>query len=74
MVAIAGDISQSGLGISSDDEKTLVENVSVVFHSAATVRFDEILKTAVEMNLKGTMRVVELCRKLKLLEVIQYSQ
>ena len=73
MVAIAGDISQSGLGISSDDEKTLVENVSVVFHSAATVRFDEILKTAVEMNLKGTMRVVELCRKLKLLEVIQYS-
>jgi thioester reductase-like protein len=32
------------MGISADDEKKLIENVNIVFHSAATVRFDEPLK------------------------------
>ncbi len=42
--AIEGDILEPNLGISPEDEKKLVENVNIVFHSAATVRFDEPLK------------------------------
>lgn len=42
--AIEGDILDPNMGISPEDDKKLVENVNVVFHSAATVRFDEPLK------------------------------
>ena len=43
VVALAGDISLPRLGLSDQDLDSLVENVSVIFHSAATVRFDEEL-------------------------------
>ena len=69
LVAIGGDMSLAQMGISPADVKMLSENVSIVFHSAATVKFDEVLKIAVEMNLKGTMRLIELCRKMERLEV-----
>ena len=41
LIPLNGDISKPKLGLSEDDYNTLVENVSIVFHSAATVRFDE---------------------------------
>jgi fatty acyl-CoA reductase len=58
------------MGISPEDEKKLIENVNIVFHSAATVRFDEPLKVAVDMNIIGTKKVVDLSRKLNNLEVL----
>ena len=42
--AISGDIVQEGLGIDQSDEDILVRDVSVVFHSAATIKFDEDMK------------------------------
>lgn len=57
------------MGVSSSDIKILSDNVSIVFHSAATVKFDQTLKSAVEMNLKGTMHLIQLIRKLKHLDV-----
>lgn len=68
-MAINGDVTQSELGISPLDQKTLVDNVSIVFHSAATVKFDEALKLSVAMNLLGTKRLVELSYKMTKLEV-----
>lgn len=44
LVAVEGDLVEPGLGISENDRETLKKNVHVVFHSAATVRFDEPLK------------------------------
>lgn len=41
---ISGDCSLQDLGISESDRKLLAENVSIVYHCAATVRFDETLK------------------------------
>lgn len=70
LVPIAGDMSLPSLGVSASDTKILSDSVSIVFHSAATVKFDEALKSAVEMNLKGTMRLIELCRKMERLDVI----
>ncbi len=42
--AIEGDLMEPSMGISEEDEKKLIDNVNIVFHSAATVRFDEPLK------------------------------
>lgn len=69
--AISGDITSPQLGISDADCQTLIENVSIVFHVAATVKFDEVLKISVAMNLVGTKRLVELCHKMPKLKVIQ---
>lgn len=44
----------------------------VVFHSAATVKFDEALKLSVTINMVGTKRLVELCHKMMSLEVALY--
>ncbi|XP_077518789.1 fatty acyl-CoA reductase 1-like isoform X2 [Amblyomma americanum] len=62
--AVAGDLTQPNLGLSTNDQDTLVANVSVVFHSAATVKFDEPLKRAVQLNVLGTRRVVDLCKQM----------
>lgn len=53
------------MGISSSDREILKQNVTIVFHVAATVRFDEKLKLALSINVIGTKEVINLCRELK---------
>ncbi|XP_037071461.1 putative fatty acyl-CoA reductase CG5065 [Pollicipes pollicipes] len=68
LVAVPGDIMQPGLGLSSTDKARLQEEVSIVFHSAATVKFDEALKVSVNMNVKGTQSLLNLAKNMKRLE------
>jgi len=70
LVAVSGDIMQPELGISAADQAVLAAEVSVVFHSAATVKFDEALKLSVAMNILGTQRLVHLCHKMARLEAL----
>jgi len=72
LVAISGDITLDGLGISAADLKQVTDNVSIVFHSAATLKFNEELKRAVEINIKGTKRVLDMCHQCKRLEAMIY--
>lgn len=44
LIAVEGDLLEPDLGISDKDRQELIHNVNVVFHSAATVRFDEPVK------------------------------
>ena len=44
IIPIAGDIVYQGMGISIKDLEKIVENVNIVIHSAATVKFDEPLR------------------------------
>lgn len=69
MKSVCGDLAAPGLGISNEDRKKLASSVAVVFHVAATVKFEEPLKTAVDINLGGTASVLELCREMNKLEV-----
>ncbi|XP_054720630.1 putative fatty acyl-CoA reductase CG5065 [Uloborus diversus] len=64
VVPIVGDISLPNLGIKESDANILIKHVSVVFHSAATVRFDEPMKKSVNLNLLGTQRVLQLAQKM----------
>lgn len=69
VTAVKGDVTFPGYGLSPSDLRLLTENVSVVFNSAATIKFDEELKAALEMNVKGPMQLLEICRQMKRLEV-----
>ena len=44
VIPIQGDITFDGLGIPENELNLLIQDVSIVFHSAATVKFDEPLK------------------------------
>lgn len=61
---INGNITYPGLGISYDNMITLKNEVNIVLHSAATIRFDEPLKKALEINLCGTESVINFCNQL----------
>lgn len=70
IVAIAGDCSLAGLNISICDRQTLIQNVNIVFHGAATVRFDEKIQLSVNINVHGTQEILDLCSEMKSLQVI----
>lgn len=44
IIPVSGDVTMPGLGISPSDERKLEQQVSIVFHVAATIRFDEPLR------------------------------
>ncbi|KAK9295404.1 hypothetical protein QLX08_010260 [Tetragonisca angustula] len=62
---VQGDMSLPDLGISPADRTMLIHNMNIVFHVAATVRFNEPLNVAVNTNTKDTARVIQLCKELK---------
>ena len=68
---VQGDITQPGLGISAHNREELCREVSIVFHVAATIRFNENLKVALQTNVKGTQEVVNLCKEMPHLTVSQ---
>jgi len=51
--------------MSDDDYDLLIRNVSIVFHVAATVRFDEPIREAIIKNVRGTLEVVKLSEQMK---------
>ena len=57
------------MGLTESDRKLLIDEVNIVFHLAATIRFDEPLKKAVLLNTRGTKLVLELAKQMKNLEV-----
>lgn len=63
LIPIQGDVGLENLGISPADRQTLVTNVNVIIHSAATLDFHEPLKPTVEINLLGTRRITQLAKE-----------
>ncbi|XP_075974339.1 putative fatty acyl-CoA reductase CG5065 [Anticarsia gemmatalis] len=70
LVPIPGDINSPNLGISYENEQTLIEKVSVVIHSAATIKFNMPLKEAWRTNVEGTRIILELTRRMQRIEVL----
>uniref|UniRef100_A0A336LBT4 Fatty acyl-CoA reductase n=2 Tax=Culicoides sonorensis TaxID=179676 RepID=A0A336LBT4_CULSO len=62
---IQGDVLEDQLGISDNDRNTLHENIDIVFHCAANVRFDQPLKQAVQFNTLGTHKMLQLAENMK---------
>ena len=67
---VTGDITKEQFGLSQPDMDKLCEEVEVVFHSAATIKFDEKLTEAVKLNVGAVYTLMELCKLMKKLQVI----
>lgn len=69
IIPINGDCVTENLGLSEHDRNLLRENVSILFHCAATLKLEAKLKDAVEHNTAGTEKVLQLAREIKNLKV-----
>ncbi|KAK3922413.1 Fatty acyl-CoA reductase 1 [Frankliniella fusca] len=68
LVAVSGDCAELGLGLAAEDRAMLRDRVSVVFHGAASVRFDDPVQKAVLLNTRGAREVAELCAGMRQLQ------
>ncbi|KOB71176.1 putative fatty acyl-CoA reductase [Operophtera brumata] len=67
IVAVEGDVAEIGLAICDKDWNTITEEVDMIFHVAATVRFDEPIRQATLTNIRGTRETIKLGKACKTL-------
>ncbi|KAL1431356.1 hypothetical protein MTO96_014212 [Rhipicephalus appendiculatus] len=70
VIAVEGDLTLPELGLSAEHRRALLDNVDIVFHSAAIVKFDEPLKSSIDMNVLGTRRLLQLCQGMSKLKAL----
>lgn len=63
IIAVEGDLLEPNLGISQKDEELLKKNLDIIIHCAASVRFDEPIKVALQMNTISTRNMLNLAEK-----------
>ncbi len=63
ITGVAGDVGVDGLGL-DDAGRELIAGCDIVIHSAAAVAFDNPLDTAVEVNLMGPVRLVNMLNEM----------
>ncbi|ETE57055.1 Fatty acyl-CoA reductase 1, partial [Ophiophagus hannah] len=67
---ISAEFTKPNLAISSEDMEEMLSEVNVIFHCAATVRFDAPLKDALLLNVMGTQQLLRLAHQMKNLEAL----
>lgn len=70
LIPLNGDCSEPRLGLSKINWDLIKDNVSVIFHTAASIRFDDPLTRAIRLNVYGTRQVCQLALESKKLEVL----
>uniref|UniRef100_A0A8C4WUK2 Fatty acyl-CoA reductase n=1 Tax=Eptatretus burgeri TaxID=7764 RepID=A0A8C4WUK2_EPTBU len=73
IVPVASDLMQPDLGLSASDMEHLLSSVNIIIHCAATIRFDEPLKFALQLNVVATRTLLGLARRMSNLEVFVHT-
>ncbi|XKL65009.1 hypothetical protein PGB90_005095 [Kerria lacca] len=69
---IDGCLNEPGLNLSNENRQTIINKVNIIYHCAATVRFDENLRNAITINALGTREIIRLAREIKNLKVCMF--
>ncbi|XP_068900512.1 fatty acyl-CoA reductase wat-like [Tenebrio molitor] len=72
VVFLDGDHTKINLNLPLKCREELLSKINVVFHVAATVNFDENIKTAFNINVKGTENVLSFCKECRHLKSFVY--
>lgn len=65
---LIGDLLKENLGLSVQDTQTIVNEAHIIVNCAASVDFNAKLSEAIAINVQGTLRMMELAKKAKLLK------
>ncbi|XP_063632599.1 fatty acyl-CoA reductase wat-like isoform X1 [Cydia splendana] len=72
VIPIVGDMELPGLGISEEDRKTIISKTTIIINAAATVKFDEKLSIATNINVRGAREVIALAKECKNLKALTH--
>ncbi|XP_072938819.1 putative fatty acyl-CoA reductase CG5065 [Epargyreus clarus] len=72
IIPIIGNITPNGLGLAEEDKILIQNKVSVVFHLAAAIRFNQTLGEAMRNNVEGTRAVIHFAQQIKNLKTFIY--
>ncbi|XP_051174830.1 fatty acyl-CoA reductase wat-like [Leptopilina boulardi] len=72
IIPMPGDIIEPNFGLSSADLELIKKEVSIIFHAAATTRFDEPLKIALKINVDSVKTMIDICKECKNLKSFVY--
>jgi fatty acyl-CoA reductase len=72
IIPVAGDLIMDGLGLSPQDRRMITENCHVMINCAASVNFDDPLQDALRINYFGCMKMLDLAKECKKLEVFTH--
>lgn len=69
IIPVSSDLTELDMALSEQDKETLIDCTNIIFHCAATVRFNESLRDAVQLNVIATQQLLFLAQKMKKLDV-----
>ncbi|XP_072047460.1 fatty acyl-CoA reductase 1-like [Amphiura filiformis] len=69
IIPVSSDMLEPKLGLNEENAKILQQNVNIVFHVAATIKFDEKLDLSLKLNVVTIQKMLQLCQGMKQLEV-----
>lgn len=69
---VNGDLNLPNAGLSAQDIELLCDEVEIVVHAAADVRFNIPLLELVQSNVRSTRDILEMAKNMKRLEVFAY--
>lgn len=72
VIPIEGDAAELDLQLNWQDRKLLVDNINIVYHCAASVRFDDSLTKSLLLNTRGTREVCKLTLEMKNVEFFMH--
>lgn len=70
--AIEGNTRELNVGLPDEVYTELTENVNIILHAAADVRFDNTLQELSLVNLRGTRELLKMAEKCKQLDMFAY--
>ncbi|ELR24552.1 NADbinding domain 4 domain containing protein [Acanthamoeba castellanii str. Neff] len=69
---LKGDILDEDLGLSAEEMKKVVEEVTVFIHCAATISFTEPLLDAINQNVVAALRVLKIAKSAKRVKIFTH--
>lgn len=69
---IEGDICKDGLALKAADRERLVNELNIIINCAASINFTERLCDAIQVNYYGALRMMELAKECKHLDVFTH--
>lgn len=59
---VTGDLTLPALGLAEDDHERVIRDTHMIINSAASVKFDDPIREALEINFFGAQRILELAK------------
>ncbi|XP_020857626.1 fatty acyl-CoA reductase 1 isoform X2 [Phascolarctos cinereus] len=72
IIAVSSELTQPKLALSEENKNMILDSTNIIFHCAATVRFNENLRDAVQLNVIATRQLILLAKQMKNLEVFMH--